>query len=157
MTQLRPKWETKGLGSVVGSNICQRERLSHIMFADDTTLVAKSRQALASMIKDLKEALEQVGLKLNDQKCKIQCNAARPFGSTSLKFGGLNIPIVAPDLGFKVLGTQFTLLGHGAAEFHNRIQAAWGKYHQIWPLLRMRDTSLSKRLRLFDCTVSATH
>jgi hypothetical protein len=34
--------------------------------------------------------------------------------------------------------------------------AAWGKFHQLWPLLGKRDGNIHKRLRLFDTCVSQT-
>ena len=52
-----------------------------------------------------------------------------------------------------MLGVQFTLVDGVSAELDARIAAAWGKFHKIWPLLRRRDTSLAKRLRLFDSNV----
>ena len=39
-------------------------------------------------------------------------------------------------------------------EFQHRLRAAWGKFHELWPLLGKRDASLHKRLRLFDSTVT---
>ena len=58
--------------------------------------------------------------------------------------------------GFKVLGTQFTLLGRCSAEIRARISGAWAKFHYLWPILGKRDGNLQKRLRLFDTTVSQT-
>ena len=58
--------------------------------------------------------------------------------------------------GFKVLGTQFTLLGRCSAELRKRVAAGWGKFHSLWPLLGKRDGDLHKRLQLFDACVSKT-
>ena len=66
------------------------------------------------------------------------------------------MPIISASDGSKILGTKFALLGNGDAEFENRLTAAWGKFHQVWPLLRKKDTSMKKRLRLFDATVTAS-
>ena len=55
-----------------------------------------------------------------------------------------------------MLGTQFALKGGIASELDSRIAAAWGKFFQIWPLLRRRNTCLTKRLRLFDMCVSSS-
>jgi len=43
------------------------------MFADDTTLLAKSRHALREMLEDAIDELGKIGLNLNADNCKIQC------------------------------------------------------------------------------------
>ena len=64
--------------------------------------------------------------------------------------------MVAATEGFKVLGTQFTLVGRTSKELTAHIAAAWGKFHQLRPLLMKRDGDLHKRLRLFDMSVTQT-
>ena len=44
--------------------------------------------------------------------------------------------------------------GSSSQEFKKRCDAAWRKFHELWPLLRRRDSSLKKRLKLFDASVS---
>ena len=44
--------------------------VNNLIYADDTTLVAESRE-LKSLLMKVKEELEKVGLKLNIQKTKI--------------------------------------------------------------------------------------
>lgn len=44
------------------------------MFADDTTLFAKSKTDLMNMIKDVQSALGTHGLNLNFDKCLVQTN-----------------------------------------------------------------------------------
>eukprot|EP00973_Karenia_brevis_P077809 10812419-Karenia_brevis.AAC.1 len=66
------------------------------------------------------------------------------------------MPVVSSAEGFVVLGTKLTLSGRSSAELDARIAAAWGKFHQIWPLLKRRDASLRSRLQLFDSVVGQT-
>ena len=125
------------------------------MFADDTVLLASSRKALIQMIKETIDALEEHGLALNLEKCKVQTNKPR----TRLKplaIGSGLIPMVRASDGFPVLGTIFTLIGRTSAELCARASAAWGKFHQLWPLLGRRDSDVTKRLRLFDMCVGQT-
>lgn len=117
MNKLRGKWEREKLGITVGSDIFQRERLTHMMFADDTTLLAKSKQALQKMIRDIKRELGTIGLSLNADKCKVQCNVHRPRGATMLKVDDIELPIVSGSDGFKVLGTKFALIQGTGVEF----------------------------------------
>ena len=45
--------------------------ISHLRYADDTTLMAESEEELKSLLMKMKEESEKVGLKLNIQKTKI--------------------------------------------------------------------------------------
>ena len=45
--------------------------ISNFRYADDTTLMAESEQELKSLLMNMKEESEKVGLKLNIQKTKI--------------------------------------------------------------------------------------
>ena len=44
---------------------------NHLIYADDTTLMAESEEELKSLLMKVKEQREKVGLKLNIQKTKI--------------------------------------------------------------------------------------
>ena len=48
-----------------------RRNLNNLRYADDTTLMAESKEELKSLLKKVKEESEKVGLKLNIQKTKI--------------------------------------------------------------------------------------
>ena len=45
--------------------------ISNLRYADDTTLMAESKEELKSLLMKVKEESEKVGLKLNIQKTKI--------------------------------------------------------------------------------------
>ena len=156
MELLKDKWEKEQLGTNVGSDSRGKARLTYIMFADDTTIVAKSKQALRKMLFDLCSELRKIGLTLNAQKCKIQCSKPRLHGDTVLKTDILEFPIVSKDEGFKILGTVFTLNGNVDVEIQRRQDAAWAKFHELTPLLLKHDANLLKRLQLFNATVSQT-
>ena len=53
---------------IAGRNINNRR------YADDTTLVAESEEELKSLLMNIKEESEEVGLKLNVQKTKIMAS-----------------------------------------------------------------------------------
>ena len=57
--------ETQAGIKIAGRNI------SHLRYADDTTLMAESEEELKSLSMKVKEESEKVGLKLNTQKTKI--------------------------------------------------------------------------------------
>ena len=45
--------------------------INNLRYADDTTLMAESKEELKSLLRKVKEESERVGLKLNIQKTKI--------------------------------------------------------------------------------------
>ena len=53
--------------------------ISNLRYADDTTLMAESEEALKSLLMKVREESEKVGLKLNIQKTKIM--ASGPISS----------------------------------------------------------------------------
>ena len=48
--------------------------ISHLRYADDTTLMAENEEELKSLLMKVKEESEKVGLKLNIQKTKIMAS-----------------------------------------------------------------------------------
>ena len=54
---------------IVGRNI------SNLRYADDTTLMAESKEELKSFLMKVKEESEKAGLKLNIQKTKIMASS----------------------------------------------------------------------------------
>ena len=52
-----------------------RRNINNLRYADDTTLMAESKE-LKSLLKKVKKESEKVGLKLNIQKTKIMASAS---------------------------------------------------------------------------------
>ena len=48
-----------------------RRNINNLRYADDTTLMAESKEELRSLLMKVKEESKKVGLKLNIQKTKI--------------------------------------------------------------------------------------
>ena len=51
-----------------------RRSISNLRYADDTTLMAESKEELKSLLMKVKEESEQAGLKVNIQKTKIMAS-----------------------------------------------------------------------------------
>ena len=51
-----------------------RKYINNLIYADDTTLMAKSEEELKSLLMKVKEESEKVSLKLNIQKMKIMAS-----------------------------------------------------------------------------------
>ena len=55
------------------------KNINNLSFADDTTLMAESKEELKSLLMEVKEKSGKVGLKLNIQKTKIKSERANFF------------------------------------------------------------------------------
>ena len=59
-----------------GIKIARRNiNLSHLRYADDTTLMAEGKEELKSLLMKVKEENETVGLKLDIQKTKLMASS----------------------------------------------------------------------------------
>ena len=81
------------------------EIINNLRYADDTTLMAESEEELKSLLMNVKEESEKVGLKLNIQKTKIM--ASGPI--TSWQIDGERVETVAD---FIFLGSKITADGY---------------------------------------------
>ena len=61
-----------------------RRNINNLRYADDTTIMAESKEELKSLLLKVKEESEKVGLKLNIQKIKIMA----PGPTTSWQIDG---------------------------------------------------------------------
>ena len=68
-----------------------RRNINNLRYADDTTLMAESKEELKSLLMKVKDDSEKVGLKLNIQKTKIM--ASHPI--TSWEIDGETVETVA--------------------------------------------------------------
>ena len=84
-------------------NIAGRNTNNH-RYADDTTLMAESKEELKNLLMKVKEESEKAGLKLNIQKTKIM--ASSPI--TSWKMDGETVETVTDFIFF---GSKITAYG----------------------------------------------
>ena len=78
--------------------------INNLRYADDTTIMAESKEELKNLLMKVKEESEKVGLKLNIQKMKIM--ASGPI--TSWQIDGETVETVAD---FMFLGSKITADG----------------------------------------------
>ena len=81
-----------------------RRNINNLRYADDTTLMVESEEELKSLLMNVKEESEKVGLKLKIQKTKIM--ASSPI--TSWKIDGEAMETVTD---FISLGSKITANG----------------------------------------------
>ena len=78
-----------------------RRNINNLRYADDTTLMAEREEELKSLLMNVKEESEIVGLKLNIQKTKIMASGL----ITSWQIDGETVETV---VGFIFLGSKIT-------------------------------------------------
>ena len=88
--------------------------INNLRYADDTTLMAESKEKLKSLVMKVKEENEKAGLKLSIQKTKIM--ASSPI--TSLQIDGETMETVTD---FIFLGSRITADGDCSHEIKRRL------------------------------------
>ena len=78
-----------------------RRNINNLRYADDTTLMAESKEELKSLLMKVKEESEKVGLKLNIQKTKIM--ASGPISSWQIDGKTMETVRDFIFLGFKII------------------------------------------------------
>ena len=148
-------WQRRGYGSNVGQTF-SGERLTHVAFADDMTLLARSWTMIRRMVSHVRAALAKRGLSLHPDKCKLQTN--RPGwqrrGAQNVD-EGFDVTVLPEGAPIKVLGTMVDLFDVTGTEVRNRISAGWRMFWSMSRQLQNKKVSLKKRLQLFDATVSS--
>ena len=91
-----------------------RRNINHLRYADDTTLMAESKEELKSLLMKGEKEREKVGLKLNIQKTKIM--ASGPI--TSWEIDGETVETVAD---FIFGGSKITADGDCSHEIKRRL------------------------------------
>ena len=89
-----------------------RRNINNLRYADDTTLIAESKEELKSLLMKVKEEREKPGLKFNIQKSKIM--ALSPI--TSWQIDGETMEVVTD---FIFLGSKITAGGGCSHEIKN--------------------------------------
>ena len=94
--------ETQAGIKIAGRNI------SNLRYADDTTLMAESKEELKSLLVKVKKGSEKAGLKLNIQKTKIM--ASGPI--TTWQIDGETMEIMADLIFFSSKSTAYGDCSH---------------------------------------------
>ena len=101
-----------------------RRNISNLRYADDTTLMAESKEELKSLLMKVKEESEKVGLKLNIEKTNI--TASGPI--TSWQIDGETVETVTD---FIFLGSKITADVDCNHEIKRHL-LLWRKLWQTW-------------------------
>ena len=117
-----------------------RRNINNLRYADDTTLMAESKEELKSLLK-VKEESEKVGLKLNIQKTKIM--ASGPL--TLWQIDGETMETVTD---FIFLGSKLTADGDCSHEIKRRLLFGRKVMTNLDSILKSRDITLPTKAHL---------
>ena len=129
----------------VGTKIAGRN-INNLRYADDTTLMAESKEELKSLLMKVKEESEKVSLKLNIQKTKIM--ASSPI--TSWQIDGERVEKVAD---FIFGGSKITADGDCSHEIKRRLLLGKKVMTNLDSILESRDITLSTKVCLVKAMV----
>ena len=118
-----------------------RRNINSLRYADDITLMAQSEEELKSLLMNVKEESEKVGLKLNIQKTKIM--ASCPI--TSWQIDGETVETVAD---FIFLGSKITADGDCSHEIKRHLHLERKVMTNLDSILKSRDITLPPKVRL---------
>ena len=127
-----------------------RRNISNLRYADNTTLMAESKEELKSLFMKVKEESEKVGLKLNIQKTKIM--ASSPI--TLWQIDGETMETVTD---FIFLGSKITADGDCSHEIKKRLLFGRKTVTNPDSVLKSRDITLSTKVFMSKQWLSSSH
>ena len=123
-----------------------RRNINNLRYADDSTLMAESKEELKSLLMKVKVESEKVGLKLNIQKRKIM--ASGPI--TSWAVDGKTVETVSD---FILLGSKITADGDCSHEMKRRLLLGRKVMTNLDSILKSRGITLPTNVRLIKAMV----
>ena len=123
-----------------------RRNISNLRYADNTTLMAESREELNRLLMRVKEDSENAGLKLNIQKIKIM--ASGPI--TSWQIDGEKVETVT---GFLFLGSKITVDSDCSHKIKRCLLLGRKTMTSLDSLLKSRDIILLTKVHLVKAVV----
>ena len=123
-----------------------RRNIQNLRYADDTTLMAESEEEFKSLVMNVKEDSEKVGLKLNIQKTKIM--ASGPI--TSWEIDGETLETVSD---FIFLGSKITADSDCSHEIKRCLLLGRKVITNLDSIFKSRDIPLPTKVRLVKAMV----
>ena len=123
-----------------------RRNINNLRYADDTTLMAESKEELKSLLMKVKEENEKVGLKLNIQKTKIM--ASGPITSWQTDWETME---TVTD--FIFWGSKITADGDCSHEIKRRLLLGRKAMTNLDSILKSRDITLPTKVHLVKVMV----
>ena len=135
-----------GLEEVQAGIKIARRNSSNLRYADDTTLLAESKEELKSLLLKVKEDSEKAGLKLNIQKTKIMA----PSPITSWQTDGETMETVTD---FIFGGSKITTDGDCSHEIQRHLLLGKKVMTNLDSIFKSRDITLPTKVHLVKAVV----
>ena len=135
-----------GLDETQAGNEIAVRNINNLRNADDTTLMAESREELKSLLMKVKEESEEVGFKLNIQKTKIMASSPIP----SWQIDG---ETVETEKDFNFGGSKITADGDCSHEIKRCLLFARKAMTNLDSILKSRDITLPTKFCLVKTMV----
>ena len=123
-----------------------RRNINNLRYADDTTLMAESKEELKSLFMKVKEESEKVGLKINIQKMKIM--ASGPIISWQI-----DEKTMETVTDFIFLGSKITADGDCSHEIKRCLLFERKAMTNLDSILKSRDVTLPTKIHLVKAMV----
>jgi len=120
-----------------------RRNINNLRYADDTTLMAESKEKLKSLLMKVKEESEKADLKLNIKKMKIM--AYSPITSWQID--------VETVRDFIFLGSKITADGDCSHEIKRRLLLGRKAMTNLDSILKNRDISLPTKIHIVKAMI----
>ena len=120
-----------------------RRNINNLRYADDTTLTAETKEELKSLLMEVKEESEKVGLKLNIQKTKIMASGPIPSGQ-------IDGETVADSI---FLGSKITAGGECSHEIKRCLLLGRKVITNLDSTLKSRDITLPTKIRVVKAII----
>ena len=131
-------WEDKGI------NI-DGEHLSHLIFADDIVLVAKSPEELESMLTEIHLVSKPVDLSMNLSKTKVMLNESATTSTVAVDWNTFE----KVDQ-YVYLGKTVTQAGDLLPEIKRRIALGWAAFSKVANIMKSRKASVNVKRKVHN-------
>ena len=139
-----------GLEEALAGIKITRRNINNLRHADDTTLMAKSKEELKSLLMKVKKESEKVGLRLNIQKTKI-------MASGPITLWKINRETVETVTDFIVLGSKITVDGDCSHEIKRCLPLGRKVMNNLDSILKSRHYFAKKGLSSQSYGFSSSH
>ena len=136
-----------GLEETQAGIMIARRNINNLSYADDTTLMAESKEELKRLLMNVKEESEKAGLKLNFQKMKIMASGL----ITSWEIDEETMETVAD---FIFLGSKITADGDCSLGMKRYLLLGRKAMTNLDSILKRRDITLPTKAHLVKAMVS---
>ena len=123
-----------------------RRNISNLRYADNTTLMAESKEELKSLLMRVKEENEKASLKLNIKKNKITASSS----IISWQTGGEKVEAVTD---FLFLGSKITADGDFSHEIRRQLLLGRKAMTNLDRVLKSKDITLPTKIRMVKAVV----